>query len=167
VLRLPAVASKSFLITIGDRTVGGLSARDPMVGPWQVPVADQAISLIDYEGFAAEALAMGERSPIAVIDPAAASRMAIGEAITNLAGALPSRVSAIKLSANWMAACGPAEEDAALRDAVDAAASLCRSLGISIPVGKDSLSMRTRWTDGEPAGDTGSTREVSAPVSLV
>ncbi len=167
VLRLPAVASKSFLITIGDRTVGGFSSRDPMVGPWQVPVADHAISLVDYEGYAADVLAMGERSPIAVIDPAAASRMAIGEAITNLVGALPDRLSAIKLSANWMAACGPAEEDAALRDAVAAAAEFSRALGISIPVGKDSLSMRTRWT--ESSSETGQVRqrEVSAPVSLV
>jgi phosphoribosylformylglycinamidine synthase len=163
VLRLPAVASKGFLITIGDRTVGGLSARDQLVGPWQVPVSDYGMGLMDYRSNRAEALALGERTPLAVLDAAAASRMAIGEALTNLLGALPRDASTIKLSANWMAACGPADEDAALRDAVDAAAALCRTIGVSIPVGKDSLSMRTVWTDPEGGGH----REVSAPVSLI
>jgi phosphoribosylformylglycinamidine synthase len=163
VLRLPAVASKGFLITIGDRSVGGITTRDQMVGPWQVPVSNYALGLMDFAGYRAEALSMGERSPIAVLNPAAASRMAIGEAVTNMVGALPSRLSALKLSANWMAACGPAAEDAALRDAVEAAADFCRRAGLSIPVGKDSLSMRTVWTP--PGGDA--PIEVSAPVSLV
>ncbi|MFZ9626832.1 MAG: phosphoribosylformylglycinamidine synthase [Burkholderiaceae bacterium] len=163
VLRMPAVASKSFLITIGDRSVGGLSARDQMVGPWQVPVADCAVGLVDFSGYRGDALAIGERSPVAVIDPAAASRLAVAEAVTNIAPALVGSIDRVKLSANWMAACGPADEDADLRDAVDAAAALCRTLGIAIPVGKDSLSMRTVWQDTQ----TGEERRVSAPVSLV
>ena len=163
VLRMPAVASKSFLITIGDRTVGGLSARDQMVGPWQVPVADCAVGLVDFDGYQGDALALGERTPVAVINPAAASRLAVAEAVTNLSAALIGSIDRVKLSANWMAACGPADEDADLRDAVDAAAALCRTLGIAIPVGKDSLSMRTAWRDPQ-AGDE---RRVSAPVSLV
>jgi phosphoribosylformylglycinamidine synthase len=163
VLRMPSVASKSFLITIGDRTVGGLSVRDQMVGPWQVPVADCAVGLVDFTGYRGDALALGERTPVAVINPAAASRLAVGEAVTNLSAALISSIDRVKLSANWMAACGPSDEDADLRDAVDAAASLCRTLGISIPVGKDSLSMRTVWRDPQ----TGDERRVSAPVSLV
>jgi len=163
VLRMPAVASKSFLITIGDRTVGGLSSRDQMVGPWQTPVADCAVGLVDFTGYRGDALALGERPPVAVISPAAASRLAIGEAVTNIAAALVGSIDRIKLSANWMAACGPSDEDADLRDAVDAAASLCRSVGIAIPVGKDSLSMRTVWRDPQ----SGDERRVSAPVSLV
>ena len=163
ILRFPAVASKSFLITIGDRSVGGLSSRDQMVGPWQVPVADCAVGLVDFEGYQGDALAMGERSPVAVINPAAASRLAVAEAVTNIAPALVGAVDRVKLSANWMAACGPADEDADLRDAVDAAAALCRELGIAIPVGKDSLSMRTVWSDSR----THEERRVSAPVSLV
>jgi len=163
VLRLPAVASKSFLITIGDRSVGGLSSRDQMVGPWQVPVADCAVGLVDFSGYQGDALAMGERSPVAVINPAAASRLAVAEAVTNIASALVGAVDRVKLSANWMAACGPADEDADLRDAVDAAAALCRELGIAIPVGKDSLSMRTVWSETSSREE----RRVSAPVSLV
>ena len=163
VLRMPAVASKSFLITIGDRSVGGLSSRDQMVGPWQVPVADCAVGLVDFSGYGGDALALGERSPVAVINPAAASRLAVAEAVTNIAPALVGSIDRVKLSANWMAACGPADEDADLRDAVDAAAALCRTLGIAIPVGKDSLSMRTVWNDPQ----TGEERRVSAPVSLV
>ena len=163
VLRLPAVASKSFLITIGDRTVGGMTTRDQMVGPWQVPVADCAVGLRDFSGYAGEALAMGERSPLAVISPAAASRMAIAEAITNIASAVIDQIDCIKLSANWMAACGEPSEDADLRAAVEAAAAMCRELGIAIPVGKDSLSMRTVWRD--PA--SGDERKVIAPTSLV
>jgi phosphoribosylformylglycinamidine synthase len=162
VLRLPVVASKEFLITIGDRTVGGLCARDPMVGPWQVPVADCAVGLLDFEGYAGEALAMGERAPLAIINPKAASRMAIAESITNLAAASIDSIHRIKLSANWMAACGEASEDADLFDAVTAARDLCLALGISIPVGKDSLSMRTKW-ESEPSV----TQEVRAPISLV
>ncbi|MGE0805827.1 MAG: phosphoribosylformylglycinamidine synthase [Burkholderiaceae bacterium] len=166
VLALPAVASKSFLITIGDRTVGGLSSRDQMVGPWQVPVADCAVGLADYRGYHGEALSMGERTPLAVIDPAAAARMAVAEAVTNLAGAPIDAIDRIKLSANWMAACGEAGEDADLFDAVSACAALCRELGISIPVGKDSLSMRTVWRDpADPAGAPA--RQVSAPTSLI
>lgn len=161
VLRLPTVASKSFLITIGDRTVGGLCSRDQMVGPWQVPVADCGVGLRDFEGYAGEALAMGERTPLAVIDSAAAARMAIGESVTNIAGAPIESLGKLKLSANWMAACGPAAEDADLFDAVKAASELCIATGISIPVGKDSLSMRTVWQEGEQR------KQVSAPVSLI
>ena len=161
VLRLPAVAGKSFLITIGDRTVGGLSARDQMVGPWQMPVADCAVGLLDYRGHAGDALALGERSPVATLDAAAASRLAIAEALTNLLSACPPSIEAVKLSANWMANCGTPENDAELFAAVKAASDLCIALGISIPVGKDSLSMRTRWQAGE------TTVEVGSPVSLL
>jgi phosphoribosylformylglycinamidine synthase len=160
VLRHPTVASKSFLVTIGDRTVGGLNSRDPMVGPWQVPVADCAVTLMSFDGYAGEAMAMGERTPLAVIDAAAASRIAIGEAITNIAAA-DVELGRIKLSANWMAACGQPGEDARLFDAVQAASELCQQLGISVPVGKDSLSMKTAWRDGTQD------KIVSAPVSLI
>jgi phosphoribosylformylglycinamidine synthase len=160
VLRHPTVASKSFLITIGDRSVGGLNCRDPMVGPWQVPVADCAVTLLDFEGYAGEAMSMGERSPLAIIDAAASARMAIGEALTNIAAA-DIDLSRVKLSANWMAACGQPGEDALLFDAVAAASALCQQLGISIPVGKDSLSMKTAWRDA------GEDKVVSAPVSLI
>ncbi len=163
VLRHPTVASKRFLVTIGDRTVGGLSARDPMVGPWQVPVADCGIGLADFHGHAGDALALGERSPLAVIDPAASARMAIAEAITNLCAAPVERIDAIKLSANWMAACGNSAEDADLYHAVRAASEFCIALGIAIPVGKDSLSMRTTWRDP----DSGQDKAVLAPTSLV
>jgi len=157
VLGHPAVASKSFLISIGDRTVGGLCARDPFVGPWQVPVADCAVTLLDYEGYAGEAFALGERTPLALIDAPASGRMAVGEALTNLAAGVVA-LSRVKLSANWMAAAGYPGEDAALYDTVKAVAlELCPELGISIPVGKDSLSMRTAWAD----------KEVVAPLSLV
>ncbi len=161
VLRLPAVASKSFLITIGDRTVGGLCSRDPMVGPWQVPVADCAVGLVDFTGRAGEALAIGERTPLAVIDAAASARMAIGESLTNLIAAGIPALASVKLSANWMAACGDPAEDADLFDAVEAASVFSRRLGIAIPVGKDSLSMRTVWQDG------GIDRRVTAPLSLI
>jgi len=158
VLRHPSVASKTFLISIGDRSVGGLSARDPLVGPWQVPVADCAVTLLDYEGYAGEAYAIGERAPLALIDAPASGRMAVGEAITNLAAARIERLDRVKLSANWMAAAGYPGEDAALYDTVRAVAlELCPALGVAIPVGKDSLSMRTAW-DG---------KEVVAPLSLV
>jgi phosphoribosylformylglycinamidine synthase len=161
VLRHPTVASKRFLVTIGDRTVGGLNHRDQMVGPWQVPVADCAVTLADYAGFAGEAMSMGERTPIASIDAPAAGRLAVGEAITNLLAA-PIELPRVKLSCNWMAACGEAGEDAALYDTVKAVGmELCPALGISVPVGKDSLSMRTRWSDG------GAAKQVTAPVSLI
>ena len=162
VLQQPTVASKSFLITIGDRTVGGLNARDQFVGPWQVPVADCAVTLMDYQGFRGEAMAMGERTPVAVIDAPAAARMAVGEAITNLLAADIRRLEDVKLSANWMAACGAPGEDAKLYDSVKAVGmDLCPALGISIPVGKDSLSMATAWQD------KGQDKKVIAPVSLI
>jgi phosphoribosylformylglycinamidine synthase len=163
VLRHPTVASKRFLVTIGDRTVGGMSHCDPMVGPWQVPVADCAVTLADYKGFAGEAMAMGERTPLAALNAPASGRMAVGEAITNLLAA-PIELSRVKLSANWMAACGEPGEDAALYDTVAAVGlELCPALGIGIPVGKDSLSMRTGWTDEA----TGVAHKVVAPVSLI
>ncbi len=162
VLAHPTVASKRFLITIGDRTVGGLSHRDQLVGPWQVPVADCAVTLADFAGFAGEAMAMGERTPLAVLDAAASGRMAVGEAITNLLAA-PIQLGRVKLSANWMAACGEPGEDAALFEAVCAVGmELCPALGISIPVGKDSLSMRTQWQAGD-----GAQKKVTSPVSLI
>jgi len=160
VLRHPTVASKRFLITIGDRTVGGLNSRDQMVGPWQVPVADCAVTLADFKGFAGEAMSMGERTPLAAVNAPASGRMAVAEAITNLLAA-PIELAKVKLSANWMAACGEPGEDAALFDTVKAVGmALCPQLGISIPVGKDSLSMRTKWNDGED-------KQVTAPVSLI
>ncbi|MDE1999892.1 MAG: phosphoribosylformylglycinamidine synthase, partial [Burkholderiales bacterium] len=165
VLRHPTVASKRFLITIGDRTVGGLNHRDQMVGPWQVPVADVAVTLADFKGFAGEAMAMGERTPLASVNAPASGRMAVAEAITNLLAA-PIELSRVKLSANWMAACGEAGEDAALFDTVKAVGmDLCPALGVSIPVGKDSLSMRTKWKD--EGSDNGQTKQVTAPVSLI
>ena len=162
VLAHPTVASKRFLITIGDRTVGGLSHRDQMVGPWQVPVADCAVTLADYKGFAGEAMSMGERTPLAAIDAPASGRMAVAEAITNLLAA-PIDLPRVKLSANWMAACGEPGEDADLYATVKAVGmELCPQLGISIPVGKDSLSMRTQWKD-----ESGAARKVTSPVSLI
>jgi len=162
VLLSPTVGDKSFLITIGDRTVGGTSVRDQMVGPWQVPVADCAVTTLSYEGYLGEAMAMGERTPLAVIDAPASGRMAVGETITNLAAAPIADISDIKLSANWMAACGQPGQDAALFDTVKAVGmELCPALGISIPVGKDSLSMRTTWNDD------GAAKAVVSPVSLI
>ncbi len=165
VLRHPTVADKTFLISIGDRTVGGLCARDPFVGPWQTPVADCAVTLLGFGGnageYAGEAYCMGERAPLAVIDAPASGRMAVGEALTNLAAA-PVELARVKLSANWMAAAGHAGEDAALFDTVRAVAlDLCPALGISIPVGKDSLSMKTTWEEA------GRKKEVVAPLSLI
>ena len=161
VLSHPTVASKRFLITIGDRTVGGLTHRDQMVGPWQVPVADCAVTLADYKGFKGEAMSMGERTPLASVNAAASGRMAVAEAITNLLAA-PIELDRVKLSANWMAACGEPGEDAALYETVKAVGlELCPALGVSIPVGKDSLSMKTQWTD-----DRGS-HKVTSPVSLI
>jgi phosphoribosylformylglycinamidine synthase len=161
-LALPTVADKSFLITIGDRTVGGLISRDQMVGPWQVPVADVAVSLSDYEGYTGEAMAMGERAPVALLRAPASGRLAVAEAITNIAAADVRRLTDIRLSANWMAACGVAGEDADLYATVRAVGvELCSSLGLTIPVGKDSLSMRTAWSDAS------GTHAVVAPVSLI
>jgi len=161
VLSHPTVASKRFLITIGDRTVGGLTHRDQMVGPWQVPVADCAVTLADYQGFAGEAMSLGERTPLASLDAPASGRMAVAEAITNLLAA-PIELDRVKLSANWMAACGEPGEDAALYATVKAVGlELCPALGISIPVGKDSLSMRTQWMQG------GAAQKVTSPVSLI
>ena len=162
VLRLPTVADKSFLITIGDRSVGAMTVRDQMVGPWQVPVADCAVTAMSLEGYLGEAMAMGERTPLAVINAAASGRMAVGEAITNIAAAAIEKISDIKLSANWMAACGQPGQDAALFDTVKAIGmELCPALGVSIPVGKDSLSMRTTWKD------EGAAKAVTSPVSLI
>ncbi len=163
VLRHPTVANKTFLITIGDRTVSGLVSRDQMVGPWQVPVADCAVTLSDYDGDRGEAMAMGERSPLAMFNGPASARMAVTEALTNLVAADVQAIEDIKLSANWMAACGAPGQDAVLFDTVQAASEFCQDAGLSIPVGKDSLSMRTRWSDGSE----NLTQEVIAPVSLV
>lgn len=162
VLRHPAVASKSFLITIGDRTITGLVARDQFVGPWQVPVADCAVTATSFDVYTGEAMAMGERTPLALLDAPASGRMAIGETITNLAAARIGAISDIKLSANWMAAAGHPGEDARLYDTVKAVGmELCPALGITIPVGKDSMSMKTRWQDA------GVEKSVTAPMSLI
>ena len=164
VLQHPTVASKSFLITIGDRTVGGLNGRDQFVGPWQVPVADAAVTLMDYKGYRGEVMSMGERTPLAVMNAPAAARMAVSESITNLLSADIDKIEDIKLSANWMAACGNPGEDAKLFDSVKAVGmELCPALGISIPVGKDSLSMRTQWSDDK----TQEEKSVTSPVSLI
>jgi phosphoribosylformylglycinamidine synthase len=162
VLRLPAVASKNFLITIGDRSVGGFTARDQMVGPWQVPVADVAVTAMGYDTLRGECFAMGERTPLALLDAAASGRMAVGEAITNLAAADVGDIGRIKLSANWMAAAGHGNEDAALFDTVRTVGlEFCPALGVAIPVGKDSLSMRTKWDE------QGAQKQVTAPLSLI
>ncbi|HEU4728114.1 MAG TPA: phosphoribosylformylglycinamidine synthase [Kofleriaceae bacterium] len=166
VLGLPTVADKTFLITIGDRTVGGMISRDPMIGRFQVPVADCALTLAGFDTTAGEVMALGERPPIALLDAAAASRMAIGEAITNLAAAPIGPLPRIKLSCNWMAAAGHPGEDARLYAAVRAASECAVALGVAIPVGKDSMSMRTVW-DAAPAGGPPATRTVAAPVTLV
>ena len=162
VLRLPSVANKSFLITIGDRSVGGMVCRDQMVGPWQVPVADVAVTTASFQGYCGEAMAMGERTPVALLDAPASGRLAIAEAITNIAAADIGKLSDIKLSANWMAPAGHPGEDARLYDTVRAVGmELCPQLGIAIPVGKDSMSMKTVWQqDGEQ-------KAVTAPLSLI
>ncbi len=166
-LRVPCVGSKSFLITIGDRSVGGLTARDQMVGPAQVPVADAAITLHGFHGFNGEAMAIGERAPLAIVDSAAAARMAVTEAITNLASAPIRQLSDVCLSANWMAAAGEEGQDAALYAAVEAIGmEFCPALGIAIPVGKDSLSLKTDWLSQGPDGKA-QARHMLAPVSLV
>ncbi|MEW6353857.1 MAG: phosphoribosylformylglycinamidine synthase [Pseudomonadota bacterium] len=162
VLRFPAVADKSFLITIGDRSVGGLTAREQMVGPWQVPVADVAVTTTGFDAHSGEAMAVGERTPLALLHPAASGRMAVGEALTNIAAARIAQLGDVKLSANWMAAAGHAGEDAALYDTVRAVGmELCPALGIAIPVGKDSLSMKTVWREQERD------KAVIAPLSLI
>ena len=167
-LRLPAIASKSFLITIGDRSITGMIAQDQMVGPWQVPVADCAVTLGAYDSLWGEAMAIGERTPLAVIDAAASARMAVGEVITNLAGAAigyeqVGKLGDIKLSANWMAAAGEGQEDQKLFDAVYAVGmEFCPALGMTIPVGKDSMSMKTRWV-----GEGGEAKIVVSPLSLI
>ena len=158
ILKLPTVANKSFLITIGDRTVGGLVVRDQMVGPWQIPVADCGVTATTYGSITGEAMAIGERSPLALLNAPASGRMAIGEAITNIAAANIEELSDIVLSANWMAACGSNDEDAALFETVKAVGmELCPELGINIPVGKDSLSMQAAWED----------KSVISPLSLI
>lgn len=162
VLSHPTVASKNFLITIGDRSVGGLTAREQMIGPWQVPVSDVAITLASFGTHAGEAMSIGERTPLALLDSSAAARMAVGEAITNLCAAPVESLETVKLSANWMAACGHPGEDAKLYEAVKAVGmELCPALDISIPVGKDSLSMQAQWQAG------GQTEKSVSPVSLV
>lgn len=162
VLRFPAVANKNFLIHIGDRTVGGLTVRDQFVGPWQTPVSDVAITASGYDSVTGEAMAMGERTPLATLNAPASGRMAVGEAVTNIAAAAIEDIGRIRLSANWMAAAGHPGEDANLFDTVEAVgAELCRELGIAIPVGKDSLSMRARWEDDQGEYN------VVAPVSLI
>ena len=162
VLRFPAVADKTFLVTIGDRTVSGLACRDQMVGPSQVPVADCAVTVSDYRGHTGEAMAMGERAPLALIDAPASGRIAVGEALTNIAAARIVELPQVVLSANWMAACGHPGEDANLHDTVRAVAlELCPALGVSIPVGKDSLSMKTVWRQGSRS------HAVTAPLSLI
>ena len=162
VLRHPAVASKSFLITIGDRSVSGMVARDQMVGPWQVPVADCAVTTVTYDSTAGEAMAMGERTPLALIDGPASGRMAIGEAITNISAARIADIKDIKLSANWMCAAGAEGEDEKLYRTVEAVGmDLCPKLGITVPVGKDSMSMRTAWQH------QGEDKSVTAPLSLI
>ena len=173
VLRLPSVANKTFLISIGDRTVGGMTARDQMVGPWQVPVADVAVTLMGFNTHRGEAFAIGERTPLALVNAPASGRMAVGEALTNIAAARIEKIGDIKLSANWMAAAGHHGEDAALFDTVRAVGmELCPQLGIGIPVGKDSMSMKTTWTEtpspckGEGRGE-GVKKEVTAPLSLI
>ncbi len=162
VLQVPSVASKKFLITIGDRSVGGMVARDQMVGPWQVPVADCAVTTVSYDTFAGEAMAMGERTPLALVNAPASGRMAVAEAITNIAAAAIRDICDIKLSANWMCAAGHGAEDEALFDTVHAVGmEFCPALGLTIPVGKDSMSMRTAWSEG------GAEKSVTAPLSLI
>ncbi len=162
VLQLPSVADKTFLITIGDRSVTGMVTRDQMVGPWQVPVSDVAVTASDYQGYTGEAMAMGERTPLALLDHAASARMAVGEALTNIAAARIPALGDVVLSANWMAPAGHPGEDAGLFEAVQAVGmELCPALGLAIPVGKDSMSMKTVWQEG------GKEQAVTAPLSLI
>ena len=161
VLRLPAVAAKNFLITIGDRSVGGMTHRDQMVGAWQTPVADCAVTLMGFNTYRGEAMSMGEKPALALFDAPASGRMCVGEAITNIAATHIGALGNIKLSANWMAACGVKGEDEKLYRTVDAVSQLCQSLGVSIPVGKDSLSMKTVWQEN------GAQKSVVSPLSLI
>lgn len=162
VLHLPVVAEKTFLITIGDRSVTGMVARDQMVGPWQIPVADCAVTTASLDSYYGEAMSIGERAPVALLNFAASARLAVGEALTNLAATRIGDIKRVKLSANWMAAAGHPGEDAGLYDAVKAVGEeLCPALGLTIPVGKDSMSMKTRWQQGSEA------REMTSPMSLV
>lgn len=162
VLRLPAVAEKTFLVTIGDRSVGGMVARDQCVGPWQVPVADCAVTTASFDSYYGEAFSIGERAPVALLDAKASARLAVGEALTNLAGVRIGELKRVKLSANWMVSAGHPGEDAALYDAVKALGEeLCPLLGLTIPVGKDSMSMKTSWCQ------EGEKREMVAPLSLI
>lgn len=170
VLRHPTVASKSFLISIGDRSITGMVARDQYVGRYQVPVADCAVTTSGLTANTGEAMSMGERPPVALINPAASARLAVAEAVTNIAGAKINKISDLTLSANWQAACGEDSEDAALFDAVyTVGEELCPKLGIAIPVGKDSLSMRAKWDDqtGNETGNATVNKEVVSPMSLV
>ncbi|MCE1181878.1 MAG: phosphoribosylformylglycinamidine synthase [Rhodocyclales bacterium] len=160
-MKLPTIADKTFLISIGDRSVGGMTARDQMVGPWQVPVADVAVTTMGYQGYLGEAFAMGERTPVAVLDAPASGRMAIAESLTNLAAADVGTLDKVKLSANWMAPCGVPGEDARLYATVEGISELCKQIGVSIPVGKDSLSMRTAWDEN------GEKKQVVSPLSLI
>jgi phosphoribosylformylglycinamidine synthase len=162
VLRLPAVAEKTFLITIGDRSVTGLVARDQMVGPWQVPVANCAVTAASYDSYHGEAMSMGERTPVALLDFGASARLAVGESLTNIAATAIGDIKHIKLSANWMSPAGHPGEDAGLYEAVKAVGEeLCPALGLTIPVGKDSMSMKTKWVDN------GEQKEVTSPLSLI
>ncbi|SPW58565.1 Phosphoribosylformylglycinamidine synthase [Escherichia coli] len=162
VLHLPTVAEKTFLVTIGDRSVTGMVARDQMVGPWQVPVANCAVTTASLDSYYGEAMAIGERAPVALLDFAASARLAVGEALTNIAATQIGDIKRIKLSANWMAAAGHPGEDAGLYEAVKAVGEeLCPALGLTIPVGKDSMSMKTRWQEGNEE------REMTSPLSLV
>ncbi|MFT7185734.1 MAG: phosphoribosylformylglycinamidine synthase [Pseudohongiellaceae bacterium] len=162
ILRLPSVASKNFLITIGDRSITGMVTRDQMVGPWQIPVADVAVTSVDLDGYLGEAMAMGERTPIANIDAPASGRMAVGEVVTNMAAASIGKISDIRLSANWMVAAGhPGEDDNLYKTVQAVGMELCPALGISIPVGKDSMSMKTTWQEGR------NTQTVTSPLSVV
>ena len=155
------MAAKNFLITIGDRSVGGMSHRDQMVGKYQTPVADCAVTMMGFNTHRGEAMAMGEKPTVALFDAPASGRMAIGETITNLAAVNIGKIGNIKLSANWMAACGVAGEDEKLYRTVEAVSQACQSMGISIPVGKDSLSMKTVWQDN------GQQKTVTSPLSLI
>nr|EIQ9989654.1 phosphoribosylformylglycinamidine synthase [Escherichia coli] len=162
VMHLPAVAEKTFLITIGDRSVTGMVARDQMVGPWQIPVADCAVTTASLDSYYGEAMSLGERAPVALLDFAASARLAVGEALTNLACTQIGELKRVKLSANWMSAAGHPGEDAGLYEAVKAVGEeLCPALGLTIPVGKDSMSMKTRWQEGNQP------REMTSPLSLV
>lgn len=161
VLRLPAVAAKNFLITIGDRSVGGMTHRDQMVGKYQTPVADCAVTMMGFNTYRGEAMSMGEKPTVALFDAPASGRMCVGEAITNIAAANIGDIGNIKLSANWMAACGNEGEDEKLYRTVEAVSKACQALDLSIPVGKDSLSMKTVWQDGEEK------KSVVSPLSLI